>query len=94
MTKDNKQDQETNLENQQIQYLKRIDKSLSRLTSFKWNFLLGLIKGFATVLGATIVTTIVFAILAQILLTANGLPGFDQLIETSGIDTVIEEQVN
>ncbi|MDH5533595.1 MAG: DUF5665 domain-containing protein [Candidatus Pacebacteria bacterium] len=94
MSQENLQEKEIQLESKQLEHLKNIEKRLYRLTSMRWLFLMGLVRGVSTVIGATIVAAIFFAVLAQLIISANKLPGVDQLIESSGIEMIIDQQVN
>jgi hypothetical protein len=85
---------EIKLESEQLEHLKKIEKRLHRLTSMRWLFLMGLVRGVSTVIGATLVAAIAFGILAQMISSANNVPGINKLIESSGIEGIIEQQVN
>jgi hypothetical protein len=85
---------EIKLESEQLEHLKNIEKRLYRLTSMRWLFLMGLIRGFSTVIGATIVAAIVFTLLARMLSSVDQVPFLNQLIENSGIEEIVKNQVN
>lgn len=92
MTQEDQLEKEIKLESEQLQYLKQIDKKLFRLTSLRWNIIMGLLRGVSTVLGATLVAAVVFTILARMISSVNNLPVLNQLIENSGIEAVLEQQ--
>lgn len=86
-------DKEIKLESQQLEHLKNIEKRLYRLTSMRWLFLMGLVRGVSTVIGATVVAGIVFALLARMLSSMNNIPILDTLIKQSGVEGVVTEQI-
>jgi hypothetical protein len=93
MSQEKQLEKEIKLESEQLQYLKQIDNRLYRLTSLKWNFLMGLMRGVSTVIGATIIAGIVFGILARMISSVDSVPFINQLIENSGIEQTVRQQV-
>jgi hypothetical protein len=92
-SKEDYQTKEIKLESEQLQHLKNIERQLRTLTSLRWTFVSGLVRGVSTVLGATIVAAIVFAVLAQVLSSANSIPVLNNLIKQSGINELVGKQI-
>lgn len=63
--------------------VKETNVKLERMTSFKYAFLLSIVRGVGTVLGATIVATIVFALLSWVTESIGGVPFIEWLLEES-----------
>lgn len=59
----------------------------------RWLFLMGLVRGVSTVIGVTVVAAIAFTILSRMITPANNLPLINQFIESTGIEEVINQQV-
>lgn len=64
------------------QRLEILEKRLEELTSFRRNFLLSMIKGFGSVLGATILTAVLFALVTRLLQAFNGDGLIKELLRT------------
>lgn len=61
--------------------VKKISTRLDKLTSFRYNFFLSIVKGLGSVLGASIVATLLIALLAQILKPFNGIPFLQGILD-------------
>jgi hypothetical protein len=83
---------EIKLESEQLAYLKSIDKRLYRLTSMRWLFVMGLVRGVSSVIGATIIAAIVFALLSMLISSFGQVPLLDQFIEDTGIEELLSNR--
>lgn len=83
---------EIKLESEQLAYLKSIDKRLYRLTSMRWLFVMGLVRGVSSVIGATIIAAIVFALLSMLISSFGQVPLLDQFIKSTGIEELLSNR--
>ena len=63
--------------------LKNLKEFVDTRTSFKYNFLLSIVKGVGTVIGGTIVVAILFTILSRILNALGGFPYLQELLRNT-----------
>jgi hypothetical protein len=61
--------------------LAEINAQLKKLTSFKFQFLMGLVRGTAIAIGTTLIAGIILAALAQFVSSAEYLPITNRLLE-------------
>ena len=58
-----------------------ISDRLDKLTSFRFNFFLSILKGFGTVIGGTIVVALLFGVLSRVLEVFGGFPYLENLLK-------------
>ncbi|MBU0975193.1 MAG: DUF5665 domain-containing protein [Patescibacteria group bacterium] len=71
--------------------LRKLQKSMYKSNSLKWNFFKGLVSGVGYTIGATIIFGILLAILSKTINTVDDVPVLNKIIQTIQIDGVIEE---
>ncbi len=72
--------------------LKTLNHHLSRQTSPKYRFFLGIVTGIGTALGASIIAAILFFFLSQFIKTVEDIPFLNSFIETSRLQKVLDEE--
>lgn len=70
--------------------LKRIDQNLKKEVSFRHNFMLGVIRGVGTVIGATIVAGFVIMILSQLIKSVDDIPILNTILSSEELKELIE----
>jgi Na+/H+ antiporter NhaC len=61
--------------------LEDISDRLDKLTSFRYNFFLSLMKGVGSVIGGTIVVALLFGVLSRALEALGGFPYLEELLK-------------
>ncbi len=79
------------MKKEQEKLLQNISNRLGKLTSIRWNFMMSLLQGVATALGATVVAAVVLTLLGWFLERANEVPILDTVIERSGVERSLEQ---
>lgn len=67
-----------------------LDKNIQNSNSFWKNFLRGLASGTGTAIGAGVVAAIIITLVLQFIKTAEGVPFFNSLFTSIGLERLIE----
>ena len=71
------------------QKIEELTKQIKLQTSFKRNFLIAVLRGFATALGATVVFGIALALVFQLVRSIDYVPILNNILNSSAIEEVI-----
>lgn len=74
------------------QTLKQIDDRLDKMSSFKQNFWLSMVRGLGLAIGGTIVLSFIIAVLIRVLSTISTLPVLEKLINQQVIQQIQQTQ--
>jgi len=92
MANKSQEDERTELERRQLEQLKLIEERLFRLTSLRWNFTIGIFRGLATVIGATIVAALFFAFFGWFLQQVDVFPLVQDIIEQTEVKDAVQQE--
>ncbi|MCB9813090.1 MAG: hypothetical protein H6772_01655 [Pseudomonadales bacterium] len=80
------------------QSIQRLEKSILLLememrkqSSIKRNFALSLLKGFGTLLGATVISAIILAVTLQVVRSIDYVPIVNNMLDSQAIETLINK---
>ena len=71
-------------------HLAKISKALTKKTSYKHNFTMSMVSGIGASIGAIIVFGIIITLMSQVMVKSVNYPRLNQLFNTLGLPTVIE----
>ncbi|MDD3647510.1 MAG: DUF5665 domain-containing protein [Candidatus Dojkabacteria bacterium] len=72
--------------------MKKLEETIDRSVSLKWNLLKGIVNGVGYAIGATIIFGILIAILSKTINTVEDIPVLNTILENIRIEGVIEEE--
>lgn len=71
------------------QKIEELTRQIKLQTSFKRNFLMAVLRGFATALGATVVFALALALVFQLVRSIDYVPILNNVLNSSAIEEVI-----
>lgn len=84
---------ESSISHEQIEQLQqrltKLDKRLNRLTSFRYLFSFAVVQGIGYVLGATMVASVVAAIVLRLLAPFGSVPYFNEMFDTQQLQDTL-----
>lgn len=72
----------------------KLNKSITRHNSLRRTFVIGVVNGVGTVIGATVVAGVVLLILSSFIHTIDQIPLLGELIRSSQIEHALDKQLN
>lgn len=85
-------DRRSSVERRHVELLSELNQRLEKQNS-KWeNFKLGLIRGAATAIGATLIAAIALTLLMRVINTVDDVPIIRDIIQETSVKETIEEQ--
>jgi hypothetical protein len=79
-------------EERHLKLLEELNDKLEKQTSFWGNIKIGLVRGAATAIGATVIAAIALSILANVVDTVDDVPLIRDIIQESNVNNALNKQ--